>query len=223
MTLAQTLIADPTFGLMTRAERIDEALALMRSADPETEPDALEAALAVEEAEGLLTAGGLAPSDATAVLPAGLEPCREDRPSCGAPIAGNGRCLECGARRAAEMVAVPHLLRTPEIYHVDALSPETLVQVSDKDAEFLAARLKKQDLKPAEPRPPVLARFKAATAMSDKDIGDLLNLPRSTVQATVSGRIAEKLTPKQLRALLDALNQHRDLTVELKADLAERL
>lgn len=192
VNLAHTLIADPTFALMTHGERLDEALALMRSADPDTDPDPLDAALAVEEAESLMVAG-FRPAEAPAPVTPGLEPCREDRAVCDAPVAGNGRCLECGARRAQEIIAPP--------------APVAVAREPDKP------------LRAAKPAAPVLARFKAATGLSDKNIGDMLNLARSTVQATIAGRMPEKLTPSQHKMLAETLSLQLQKAQELAAEI----
>jgi len=203
MNLAQTLIADPTFNLMSRAEKLEEARAIAIVSG--MEDDDLAFALAVEEAEGLL-ASGFQPLQAQEPVSAGIEPCREDRPVCASPVAGNGRCLECGARRASE---------TPSI----ALENGSVIEFSG-DPEPIKSR---ETVKPAAP---VLARFKAVTGHNDRDIGDLLNLARSTVQGYVAGRMAEKLTPAQLTVLRGRLRataqQAQAMADEIGVSFAER-
>ena len=202
MNLAQTLIADPTFNLMSRAERLEEARAIGLVAG--MDDDDLAFALAVEEAEGLL-ASGFSPAEAVQAPVAGIEPCREDRASCASPVAGNGRCMECGARRAAETPADPHA--TP----VERLTIEAIQQPP------------RQVGKPAALAAPVLARFKAVTGHNDRDIGDLLNLARSTVQGYVAGRMAEKLTPSQLRTLYSAARDQADKLNDLATQMEDSI
>lgn len=214
MNLAQTLIADPTFSLMSRAEKLDEARAIGITAG--MEDDDLAFALAVEEAEGLVAAGKTDVEPVQA-LPAGIEPCREDRASCASPVAGNGRCLECGARRAPEQMLVQVEVASGKS-EGSPLSLEPVETVTAKignhPVDFTA---------PTKPSAPVLARFKAVTGNNDRDIGDLLNMARSTVQATVGGRMPEKLTPAQLNRVYMTLLARAKAAQDLASELEERI
>jgi len=60
----------------------------------------------------------------------------------------------------------------------------------------------------------LLARFKAATGLSDQQIADLIGRPRSTVQSVVAGRAPDTTTAAQIlptiterQAMLDTLKQ----------------
>lgn len=125
-----------------------------------------------------------------------MEPCRADSP-CGGrePIAGNGRCLSCGAMRAAAAVA-PASAQTPV-----AAPPEPRAPVASP-----AAILAREG--------GYIAAFKEASGMFDADIGALVGLKRPTVQAVLSGRRPERLDEAQEAALVSAA---RDQVLRLMA------
>lgn len=50
----------------------------------------------------------------------------------------------------------------------------------------------------------ILARFKAATGLSDQQIADLIGRPRSTVQSVVAGRAQDTVTPAQILPTINA-------------------
>lgn len=50
----------------------------------------------------------------------------------------------------------------------------------------------------------LLARFKAATGLSDQQIADLIGRPRSTVQSVVAGRAPDTTPPGALLPTIDA-------------------
>lgn len=224
MSIADTLLADPTFGLMTTAERREEALALIASAGGDPDDD-LGAALAVEEAEERFAAGETAP--AVSVAPE-RPPDTEDHVSgCeGVQIAGNGRCLGCGA----QVQSIAPRYSSEDIVRAMGEAEEGDGTVDDESAEAFADGLRsyvdRKGNSPLPPKPPqsgMLAAFKAATRMGDRDIADTIGLARSSVQAIVSGRVGENLTPKQLRTLLTALNAQLDRMQDLAVDLEERI
>lgn len=179
--VAATLAADPTLALMTPAERLEEASQLLRSARREAEADdPLALALLVEEAEAL------PPPEPTAVAASvHLDPCREDRGDrCAEAIAANGRCMACGARREAEpkaqAVEMPAGLVAP---------PATPLPAPD--------RLR------TEGEPPILARYKAVSNATAADIGEAIGRGKSSVQAMVTSRYTEILSPEQIRTLVE--------------------
>lgn len=199
MNLAQTLLADPTFSLMSRSERIQEAMALLTTANGDADP--IEAAIAVEEAEAMAERGDFSPVEAVQA-PRGVEPCREDRQGCGAPVAGNGRCIECGAQRVAA-----------EGLQEFALLSRSCATAAAANLVSLAAQSR------PKPSGPILSRFREATGNKDREIADMIGLARSSVQAIAGGRVGENLAPSQLQALRDAaagqVNRLQDLIDEI--------
>jgi len=178
--VAATLAADPTLALMTPAERLAEVAELLRYAGREAEAeDPLTLALLVEEAEAL------PPPEPMAVAPSvHLDPCREDRGDrCTEAIAANGRCMACGARREAEpkaqAVQMPAGLVAPPA--VTPAAPERLRTEGE----------------------PILARYKAVSNATAQEIGEAIGRGKSSVQAMVTSRYTEILSPEQIRTLVD--------------------
>lgn len=62
----------------------------------------------------------------------------------------------------------------------------------------------------------LLARFKAATGLSDQQIATLVGRPRSTVQSTVAGRAPDTTPPA---ALLPTVRARAVLLADLADDL----
>ena len=178
--VAATLAADPTLALMTPAERLEEVAELLRYAGREAEAeDPLTLALLVEEAEALPP-----PEPVAVAASVHLDPCREDRGDrCAEPIAANGRCMACGARREAEpkaqAVEMPAGLVVPPVVPLPA--PERLRTEGE----------------------PILARYKAVSNATAADIGQAIGRGKSSVQAMVTSRYTEILTPEQIRTLVE--------------------
>jgi hypothetical protein len=61
----------------------------------------------------------------------------------------------------------------------------------------------------------LLARFKAATGLSDQQIAGLIGRPRSTVQSVVAGRAPDTTPPA---ALLPTINARQAMLDSLKQD-----
>lgn len=195
------LLADPTFPLMTAAERRLEAVELMKTAGLGDDP--LDAALAVEQAEEWLEQGLVDQAEARLTdirqatdagvfqALAGVEPCREKwGEGCIKTVSATGRCMECGAQRVA-LAVVKTLERAGEI---------AALPMPDAELERFPS--------PPGYRVPAqgfIARFKAATGNNDRQIGDLLGMARSSVQAIVGGRVGENLNPSTLEQLDGAL------------------
>lgn len=183
--VAATLAADPTLALMTPAERLEEVSELLRYAGREAEADdPLTLALLVEEAEALPP-----PEPVAVAASVHLEPCREDRGDrCAEPIAANGRCMACGARREAEppkaqAVEMPAGLVAPPVPLPAPLPAPT-------------ERLRTEG-------EPILARYKAVSNATAADIGEAIGRGKSSVQAMVTSRYTEILTPEQIRTLVE--------------------
>jgi hypothetical protein len=218
MNIAALLLADPTFGLMTTAERREEAVALIASLGGEPDDD-LGAALAVEEAEERFAAGETAQTAAQAPeRPAGTE---DHAPGCeGVQIAGNGRCLGCGAQTKS---VAPFDHEADERARADRFMER--IEAGETVSTMLAD-IRERDRAPQQAKSPqggTLAAFKAATRMGDRDIADTIGLARSSVQAIVSGRAGENLTPKQLRALRAAAVEQQRALDDLVDSLEDRI
>lgn len=188
---------DPTFATASRADQEEEAALLLGSDDP------LDIALAIEAALA-------APVKAAAaiVLP-GTEPCRLNGPDgapCGGnePIAGNGRCLTCGARRVAE--AVPA-----------AAAPIEPKRPAPRPAAVLPGL--RQGVR-HDPAASFIGRFKEATGATDKEAAALLGVARTTAQAYANGHRTELLDGAQVKILMDDLADRLVLLADLKRDLA---
>lgn len=178
--VAATLAADPTLALMTPAEKLEEVAELLRSAGREAEADdPLTLALLVEEAEALPP-----PEPMAVAASVHLDPCREDRGDrCAEAVAANGRCMACGARREAEpkaqAVEMPAGLVAPPAPPLPA--PERLRTEGE----------------------PILARYKAVSNATAADIGEAIGRGKSSVQAMVTSRYTEILSPEQIRTLVE--------------------
>jgi hypothetical protein len=178
--VALALAADPTLTLMSPSERRAEIAALLLSAGRDAEAeDPLTLALLVEEAEAL------GPPEPSTVAPSvHLDPCREDRGDrCHEAIAANGRCMACGARREAEAkaqaVEMPAGLVAPPA--APPAAPERLRTQGE----------------------PILARYKAVSNATAQEIGEAIGRGKSSVQAMVTSRYTEILSPEQIRTLVD--------------------
>ena len=193
--VAATLAADPTLALMTPAERLAEVSALLRSAGREAEADdPLTLALLVEEAEALPP-----PKPVAVAASVHLDPCREDRGDrCAEAIAANGRCMACGARREAEpkaqAVEMPEGLA--EAVTRALTGPLGTALVDPAYGRSLPERLRTEG-------EPILARYKAVSNATAADIGEAIGRGKSSVQAMVTNRYTEILSPEQIRTLVE--------------------
>jgi len=202
---AACLRDDPTFSTSPRVEQEEEARAVLavEGGDPE---DPLDVALTIEAA--LQPAPDPTPGELAAYLkptvgathraivteatppapPPPLEACRENKDApgryCSAPVGATGRCQDCGAfRYAAAAPSAPVAAYTP----VAARSPEP---VTDDKPETHYVR-----------------RLKEVAGWPDHLIAAILKKSRATVQAYAGGRLPERLTLDQYRALDDAITR----------------
>lgn len=175
---AACLRDDPTFATAPREEQEAEAALLLGS------DDMLAVALAIE------LALAAPPAPAAAAGEDEREPCRLEH-DCGGrePLAGNGRCMTCGAHRA-----------TPA-------PPEPPQPLPDRRA-----------IKPGmEVR--ISARYKELTGCTDQQLATLIGKARGTVQAYTSGRINEVLSRQNLQDMSDEAEARLFLLSELKRDI----
>jgi plasmid maintenance system antidote protein VapI len=68
----------------------------------------------------------------------------------------------------------------------------------------------------------IVARFKAATGMSDRELATLLGVARSTVQAGLAGKLTIKLTDDARDALAAVVTDRQQALTQLAADLTHR-
>jgi plasmid maintenance system antidote protein VapI len=68
----------------------------------------------------------------------------------------------------------------------------------------------------------IVARFKAATGMSDRELATLLGVARSTVQAGLAGKLTLKLTDDARANLLAVVTDRQQALTQLAAGLTPR-
>jgi predicted transcriptional regulator len=68
----------------------------------------------------------------------------------------------------------------------------------------------------------IVARFKQATGMSDREIAPLLGVARSTVQAYLAGTLALTLTDATRANLLAVVTDRQQALAQLAHDLTPR-
>ena len=181
---------DPTFAMSSPEEQAEEAALLLGSDDP------LDIALAVELA---LTAGHAVATPKGGV---GDEGCRLETP-CAAPrLAGNGRCLDCGASR----VLAPVPLTAKEAIAPGPRKPKPPSELRRGVTHDPAASF--------------LGRFKEATGATDNEMADMLGVSRATVQAYIAGRRREIIENDTARKMIDGLADRLLLLADLKRDIA---
>lgn len=193
---ALALRDDPSFAAMTATERQEEAALLLGTDDP------LDVALAIEMAL-------VAEPSPPAIMGAALEPCRLET-SCGGrePLAGNGRCMTCGANRAAPPEEPVAAVEREEPAPAPAPPPAA---VSAPVAAVASDRAL-----------PLTARVKDALGLTDKALADMIGVSRPTAQAYVSGRLPEQIDGVRAEYLLRALTKRIGEIEGLRLELRQR-
>jgi len=212
---AACLRDDPTFSTSPRVEQEEEARAVLavEGGDPE---DPLDVALTIEAA--LQPAPDPTPGELAAYLkptvgathraivteatppapPPPLEACRENKDApgrpCGAPVGATGRCQDCGAFRYA--AAAPTAPVAPPV--------RVLAQTSEPVTDD-------------KPETHYVRRLKEVMGWPDHHLAVILKKSRATIQAYAGGRLPERLTLDQYRALDDAISRQ---IAEMQAILA---
>lgn len=181
---------DPTFATSSPEEQAEEAALLLGTDDP------LDVALAVE----LALAAAPAP---VAIMGPGDEGCRLETPCAVPRLAGNGRCLDCGANRSTGPVKV--------LSAAEAVSPAPR---KPKPPSELRRGITH------DPAATFLGRFKEATGATDSEMAEMLGVSRASVQAYIAGRRTEALDEAQARLMIDGLAERLLLLAGLKRDLA---
>jgi hypothetical protein len=208
------LACDPSFLLMAHEEREDEAARLLGGFSTPSD-DPLDIARTIECAIHLQAIGqDNGARRAGAEIAPGIEPCRLNGaggPPCTGrePVAGNGRCMTCGAMRHA---------RTPP----EPAPPPAPAKVPKRAP-------KKRGTAPAtalrhgvtyDPGASYLGRFKEVTGATDREVADMLGVSRPTVQAYVGGRLPEKLDGVGVGVLMADLAERLVLLADLRRELA---
>jgi transcriptional regulator with XRE-family HTH domain len=68
----------------------------------------------------------------------------------------------------------------------------------------------------------VIAAFKQATGMSDRELATLLGVARSTVQAGLAGKLRLKISDTARDALAVVVTERQQALAQLAADLTAR-
>ncbi len=68
----------------------------------------------------------------------------------------------------------------------------------------------------------IVARFKAATGLSDRELAALLGVARSTVQAGLAGKLRLKIPDVTRAALLAVVTDRQQALAQLAHDLTPR-
>ena len=68
----------------------------------------------------------------------------------------------------------------------------------------------------------MIAAFKQATGMSDRELATLVGVARSTVQAGLAGKLRLKLTDDARAALAAVVTERQQALAQLAADLTPR-
>jgi len=68
----------------------------------------------------------------------------------------------------------------------------------------------------------MIARFKQATGMSDRELATLLGVARSTVQAGLAGKLRLKISDTARDALAATVTERQQALAQLAADLTPR-
>lgn len=203
---------DPTFATSTREEQEAEAAALLGSDDP------LDVAIAIE----LALEGAPAP---VAIMGPGDEGCRLEKP-CAAPrIAGNGRCMDCGAYRqnpAASPVEREEPLDAPapppEPENAPAAEKPAPV-ARKKPVSYAEAHRQRQAKAMRDPEATFIGRYKELTGTADRELAAMTGKSRATTQAYARGQLPEKLEPETIRHLADDIGERMILLAQLQRDM----
>lgn len=209
---ALALRDDPTFAAMTQEEREAEAETLVGD-------DPLDIALAIEMALA-------APAATPAIMEQNIEPCRLET-SCGGrePLAGNGRCMTCGANRALPDRAEADLSDGATAALADLAAFGTSVTRVDENGVKhvpLSELMAEADLS-LQSSAPITAQVKDVLGATDVEMASLLGVSRPTAQAYAGGRLPEQIDGVRAAYLLKALEKRQREIAPLVAHLRTRL
>lgn len=199
---------DPTFATSSREDQETEATLLLGDDDP------LAVALAIELALEAAPA-------ATAIMGPGDEGCRLEKP-CAAPrLAGNGRCMDCGAYRqtAAES---PQEREEPSEAPAPPPAPESApapAPARKKPVSYAEAHRQRQAKALRDPEATFVGRYKELTGTADRELAAMTGKSRATIQAYARGQLPEKLEAETIRHLADDIGERMILLAQLQRDM----
>lgn len=214
---------DPTFAGSSREDQETEATLLLGDDDPLAVALAIE--LALERPGERSEAGGAADCD---------EGCRLEKP-CAAPrIAGNGRCMDCGAHRQSpatspvereEPLDAP--APPPEPENAPARSGDAAGDVAEKPApparkkpvSYAEAHRQRQAKALRDPEATFVGRYKELTGTADRELAAMTGKSRATIQAYARGQLPEKLEAETIRHLADDIGERMILLAQLQRDM----
>lgn len=209
---------DPTFGSSSREDQEAEATLLLGDDDP------LAVALAIE------LALDMGPRSGAACGGVGDEGCRLEKP-CAAPrLAGNGRCMDCGAYRqiapeslqereepleAPAPPPAPESAPAPAPAHAVA-SPQA---ARKKPVSYAEAHRQRQAKALRDPEATFVGRYKELTGAADRELAAMTGKSRATIQAYARGHLPEILERDTIRHLADDLGERMILIAQLQRDM----
>lgn len=210
---------DPTFAGSSREDQETEATLLLGDDDP------LAVALAIE------LALDMGPRSGDAAGGVGDEGCRLEKP-CAAPrLAGNGRCMDCGAYRqtAAESPQEREEPSTPppEASPLrEALAPPPAPESAPapaparkKPVSYAEAHRQRQAKALRDPEATFVGRYKELTGTADRELAAMTGKSRATIQAYARGQLPEKLEAETIRHLADDIGERMILLAQLQRDM----
>ena len=200
---------DPTFATSSREDQETEATLLLGDDDP------LAVALAIE------LALDMGPRSGDAAGGVGDEGCRLEKP-CAAPrLAGNGRCMDCGAYRqtAAES---PQEREEPLEAPAPPPAPESAPAAAParkKPVSYAEAHRQRQAKALRDPEATLVGRYKELTGTADRELAAMTGKSRATIQAYARGQLPEKLEAETIRHLADDIGERMILLAQLQRDM----
>lgn len=193
---------DPTFGSSSREDQETEATLLLGDDDP------LAVALAIELALEAAPA-------VTAIMGPGDEGCRLEKP-CAAPrLAGNGRCMDCGAYRQIAP-------ESPQEREEPLEAPESApapAPARKKPVSYAEAHRQRQAKALRDPEATFVGRYKELTGTADRELAAMTGKSRATIQAYARGQLPEKLEAETIRHLADDIGERMILLAQLQRDM----
>ena len=204
---------DPTFGSSSREDQETEATLLLGDDDP------LAVALAIE------LALDMGPRSGDAAGGVGDEGCRLEKP-CAAPrLAGNGRCMDCGAYR---QIAPESPQEREEPLEAPAPPPEPenapaaekpAPTARKKPVSYAEAHRQRQAKALRDPEATFVGRYKELTGTADRELAAMTGKSRATIQAYARGQLPEKLEAETIRHLADDIGERMILLAQLQRDM----
>jgi hypothetical protein len=192
MSIALSLLDDPSFPGLSDAEKRQEVSDLLTSAG-EDGSDPLAVAVVLEEWQEAVKAAEAPQAPRQDATGATIE--RHDPGCSGAVVSAIGRCMGCGAYVGAP-VAMFEAVPMTEV----SISKLELLEAEQESREALQAVRQA-----VERLDPVLYRIKTATGLSDRAMAETIGISRSTFQAYIGGRLPERLDRKQIDALANQM------------------